>query len=51
MRFKHMRDTAAQTQSIAAGTGSVYGNSEWVWGFDPVSEWDKEPSVPTVYAA
>ncbi len=50
-RFKHLRDTAAQKQSIAAGTGSVHGNSEWVWGYDPVAEWDKEPSVPAAYAA
>jgi salicylate hydroxylase len=50
-RFKHMRDSAAQTQSIVAGTGSVHGSSEWVWSYDPISDWDKEPSVPTVYAA
>ncbi|MGH6674184.1 MAG: FAD-dependent monooxygenase [Xanthobacteraceae bacterium] len=50
-RFKHMRDAAAQKQSIAAGTGSVHGNSDWVWGYDPVAEWDREPSVPTAYAA
>jgi salicylate hydroxylase len=50
-RFKHMRDSTAQQQSIAAGTGSVHGNSEWVWAYDPVAEWDKEPSVPTAYAA
>ena len=50
-RFKHLRDAAAQKQSIAAGTGSVHGNSEWVWGYDPVAEWDKEPTVPTAYAA
>jgi salicylate hydroxylase len=50
-RFKHMRDATAQKQSIAAGTGSVHGNSEWVWGYDPVNEWDREPSVPTGYAA
>jgi salicylate hydroxylase len=50
-RFKHMRDSAAQKDAIAAGKGSVHGSSEWVWGYDPVVEWDKEPSVPTVYAA
>ena len=50
-RFKHMRDATAQKESIAAGKGSVHGNSEWVWGYDPVGEWDKEPSVPTTYAA
>jgi salicylate hydroxylase len=50
-RFKHMRDAGVQKQSIAAGTGSVHGNSEWVWGYDPVAEWNKEPAVPTAYAA
>ncbi|MFY9692843.1 MAG: FAD-dependent monooxygenase [Xanthobacteraceae bacterium] len=50
-RFKHMHDTTAQKQSIAAGTSSVHGNSDWVWGYDPVAEWDKEPSVPAAYAA
>jgi salicylate hydroxylase len=50
-RFKHMRDATAQKQQIAAGKGSVHGNSDWVWGYDPVGEWDKEPSVPTAYAA
>ncbi len=50
-RFKHMHDSAAQKQSSAAGTGSVHGLSDWVWGYDPVGAWDKEPSVPTAYAA
>jgi salicylate hydroxylase len=49
-RFKHMRDAAEQKQSIASGTGSVHGNSDWVWGYDPVGDWDKEPAVPTAYA-
>jgi salicylate hydroxylase len=50
-RFKHMRDAAAQKQSIAAGTGSVHGKADWVWGYDPVADWDKEPMVPSAYAA
>jgi len=50
-RFKHMRDAAAQKQSIAAGTGSVHGSSDWVWGYDPVADWDKQPVVPAAYAA
>jgi len=50
-RFKHMRDAAAQKESIATGKGSVHGSSDWVWGYDPVTEWNKEPSVPTTYAA
>jgi salicylate hydroxylase len=48
-RFKHMRNATAQKQSIEAGKGSVHGNSDWVWGYDPVGEWDKEPAVPAVY--
>jgi len=50
-RFKHMRDSAAQKDSITSGTGSVHGHSDWVWGYDPIGEWDKEPFVPTAYAA
>jgi salicylate hydroxylase len=50
-RFKHLRDSAAQKDSINAGKGSVHGNAEWVWSYDPVHEWDKEPSVPGAYAA
>ncbi len=50
-RFKHMRDSVAQKELISSRTGSVHGNSEWVWGYDPVGEWDKEPSVPSTYAA
>jgi salicylate hydroxylase len=50
-RFKHMRDSSAQKDSIATGTGSVHGVAEWVWGYDPIVEWDKAPSVPTAYAA
>jgi salicylate hydroxylase len=50
-RFKHMRDSAAQKDSIAAGRSSVHGSADWVWGYDPIGEWDKEPVVPTAYAA
>jgi salicylate hydroxylase len=50
-RFKHMRDAAVQKESITSGKSSVHGNSEWVWGYDPIGEWDKEPSVPVTYAA
>jgi salicylate hydroxylase len=46
-----MRDSAAQKESIATGRGSVHGNSDWVWSYDPVGGWDKEPFVPTAYAA
>jgi salicylate hydroxylase len=50
-RFKHMRDSAAQKEQIASGKGSVHGSSDWVWGYDPIGEWDKAPVVPTAYAA
>lgn len=50
-RFKHMRETAAQKESITSGKSSVHGSADWVWGYDPIVEWDKEPSVPTAYAA
>ncbi|HEY6994653.1 MAG TPA: FAD-dependent monooxygenase [Xanthobacteraceae bacterium] len=50
-RFKHMRDSAAQKEAITSGKGSVHGSADWVWGYDPISEWQKEPSVPTAYAA
>jgi 2-polyprenyl-6-methoxyphenol hydroxylase-like FAD-dependent oxidoreductase len=50
-RFKHMRDYAAQKEAIASGKSSVHGSSDWVWGYDPVEEWDKAPSVPATYAA
>jgi salicylate hydroxylase len=50
-RFKHMRDSVVQKESIASGTGSVHGSADWVWRYDPIGEWDKDPSVPTAYAA
>ncbi len=50
-RFKHLRNSDAQKELIAAGKGSVHGNSDWVWGYDPIGDWDKEPSVPSTYAA
>jgi salicylate hydroxylase len=50
-RFKHMRDKDTQKESINSGKGSVHGNSDWVWGYDPIGEWNKDPVVPKVYAA
>ena len=49
-RFKHMHDATAQKQSIASGKGSVHGNADWVWGYDPIGEWNKQPSVPAAYS-
>jgi salicylate hydroxylase len=50
-RFKHLHDAATQKESITSGQGSVHGNSDWVWRYDPVGEWNREPLVPTAYAA
>jgi salicylate hydroxylase len=47
-RFKHMRDAAAQKAMIASGKRGVMGNAEWVWGYDPVAAWNKEPAVPAI---
>jgi salicylate hydroxylase len=49
-RFKHMGDSAAQKTLIASGKRRVHGSAEWVWGYDPVGDWDKEPVVPAVEA-
>jgi salicylate hydroxylase len=49
-RFKHMRDSTQQKDLIASGKGSVHGTAEWVWGYDPVTEWNKPPTVPAAYA-
>ena len=43
-----MRDMAAQKALIDSGKGSVQGNNEWVWAYDPVADWAKEPTVPTI---
>ena len=49
-RFKHMHDSAEQKALIASRKRSVHGDSEWVWGYHPVVEWDKGPTVPAIYA-
>ena len=48
--FKHMRDAAAQKALIDTGKGSVQGNNQWVYAYDPIAEWDKEPAVPAAVA-
>jgi salicylate hydroxylase len=48
--FKHMHDSAVQRQAIVSGKRGPIGNIGWVWGYDPVREWNKEPSVPAAYA-
>lgn len=50
MHFKHMSDSQAQKAAVDSGKGSVHGKSEWLYGFDPVTEWDKTPAVDPAYA-
>jgi salicylate hydroxylase len=50
MRFKHMKDAKAQRESIASGKSSVHGKTDWLWGYEPATEWDKTPVVPAPYA-
>jgi salicylate hydroxylase len=47
-RFKHMHDRAAQKTLIATGKGGTAHNSDWIWAYDPVAEWNKAPTVPTI---
>jgi salicylate hydroxylase len=46
-RLKHMRDSAAQKALLESGKRTD-GNSDWVRGYDPVTEWNKDPVVPTI---
>jgi salicylate hydroxylase len=46
-RLKHMRDSAAQKAMLESGKRTD-GNSDWVRGYDPVAEWNKDPVVPTI---
>ena len=50
-RFKHMQDAAAQKALIASGKGSTDGNMDWVLSFDPVTDWNIAPPVPTLEMA
>ena len=45
-RFKHMNDTVEQKTMIDSGRGGSHFNIDFVWGFDPVTEWNREPFVP-----
>jgi salicylate hydroxylase len=44
-KLKHMRDRAAQKDEIAKARSGA-NNLEWIWGYDPVRDWDKTPFVP-----
>jgi salicylate hydroxylase len=47
-RFKHMRDAAAQKEIVSSGRRAIQGSAEWVWSYDPVTMWNKEPVVPAM---
>jgi len=51
MKFRHMQDTAKLKEAVDSGKASVRGNVEWVWRYEVVNEWDKEPSVPAAYGS
>ncbi len=48
-RFKHLNDAEKQKKDLASA-GGTKGKTAWVWGFEPVQEWDKAPVVPAAYA-
>jgi salicylate hydroxylase len=46
-KLKHMRDRSAQKEMISkANSGGI--NSEWIWAYEPVKDWDKMPTVPAI---
>jgi salicylate hydroxylase len=48
-KFKHMRNAAEQKDLVTSGRRSVSGHTPWIWGYDPVAEWDKVPrDVPVL---
>jgi len=49
--FKHLRDSAKQKQAIVSGNSGLHGKVDWLWGYDPVGDWNKESVVPAVYAS
>ena len=49
-RFKHMRDASVQKELLATGKRSVSGHREWIYKYDPTTEWDKLPTVPELQA-
>ncbi len=49
-RFKHMPSSAEQKALIETGKGSVHGSPDWVYGYNVETDWNKDPTVPSVYA-
>lgn len=50
LQFKHMKDSQAQKDAVVSGKGSMHGSNEWLYGFDPVAQWDQAPVVAAIYA-
>ena len=51
LRFKHMKDTQAQKAQVDQhGSSHQYAKNDWLYGFDPVTQWDETPYVNELYA-
>ncbi|MDR5832518.1 FAD-dependent monooxygenase [Caballeronia sp. LP006] len=51
LRFKHMKDTQAQKAQVDQhGSSHQYGKNDWLYGFDPATQWDETPFVNELYA-
>jgi salicylate hydroxylase len=49
--IKHLKDSAQQKAMMAPGRRAIARDIDWVWGYDPAAEWDKEPVVPAMYSS
>jgi salicylate hydroxylase len=49
-RLKHLRDGTAQKATLSPANQSMRKTQDWLWGYDPTTEWDKEPSLPEAEA-
>jgi salicylate hydroxylase len=51
LRFKHMKDTQAQRAQVDQhGSSHQYAKNDWLYGFEPVTQWDQTPYVNELYA-
>jgi salicylate hydroxylase len=44
-QLKNMQDAAAQKAIFARGKQGKLDFREWLWGYDPVHDWEKEPKL------
>jgi salicylate hydroxylase len=48
-RFKHLRDRDARNTLLQSPKGEKrVNNMDWIWGYDPVDGWDRDPVVPEI---